>query len=176
MVTNEESSEDSDDSDSEPQEDSAQHAAQPQFVTAPVNSRGKQLKSGKVTTGDHYVTRQVSWPHHIIAGYPTYAELTMEQLVLGHMKIAAKQGAKVKAIMDRHLIDLMTDVTKYGFQVVKEFHSIWLQYIESDRATWEDKRTRKELRVEHVTSHNRIDKKFQPTTSPRASVTLTPTA
>jgi hypothetical protein len=160
LVNTQESSEDQGDSSSS---DSSDDDSPP-----PKSRRGKALKSGRVTTADHVVTKRVKWPHYVVDG-PTgiplkYDDLTLEQLVLGHMKVAMKAKPKVKAIMEAHLLEMMRDISKYGFTVVKDFHSTWLMRLEARRATWEDTDARRELREAQVTSHPRIDR-------PKATVT-----
>jgi hypothetical protein len=167
VVANDPTSGDSEESDDEADLDA--HV----IIQAPTaHTRGKQLKSGRVTTGNHFVTKEIRWPHHVVVGSdgepPSYEILTLEQLVLGHMKIAAKEDEKTKAFMYDHLITMMSDVTKYGFAVVKAFHSSWLQHIESERATWASTRLRRELRQEQVASHLRIDNKKKKKSSVQA--------
>jgi hypothetical protein len=55
-------------------------------------------------------------------------------------------------------MDLLDDVTYYGWDIVKEFHSTWLQQIECERVTWEDFRARRELWASEVHSFPRIDR------------------
>jgi hypothetical protein len=74
------------------------------------------------------------------------------------MKTARNQTPKIKAIMEEHSMDLLDDVTKYGWEITKEFHSTWLQQIECERATWEDNRARRQLRATEVHTFPRIDR------------------
>ena len=50
------------------------------------------------------------------------------------------------ALMDSHLEDLMEDGEAYGWPVVRDFHSTWLQHIEMGRTTWDDEATKLKLR------------------------------
>ena len=56
------------------------------------------------------------------------------------------QPQVTRTLMDSHLQDLMEDGEAYGWLVVRDFHSTWLQYIEMGRATWDDHATKLKLR------------------------------
>ena len=56
--------------------------------------------------------------------------------------------------MDSHLQDLMEDGEAYGWQVVSDFHSTWLQCIELVRATWDNHDTK--LKLIHTLVWHRV--------------------
>ena len=61
-----------------------------------------------------------------------------------------KPRRKAEATMEEHLKQLMTYELIYGWKVVRNYHAIWLQHLESERATWENSAIRSDLRRTHV--------------------------
>ena len=66
--------------------------------------------------------------------------------VPGYLTVMDSQPQYTNALMDSHLQDLMEDGEAYGWPVVRDFHSTWLQYIEMERTTWDDHPTKLKLR------------------------------
>ena len=59
--------------------------------------------------------------------------------VRGYLIVNDSQHQGIKAaLIDSHLQDPMEDLEAYGWPVVRDFHSTWLQHIEMGRATWDD--------------------------------------
>ena len=49
--------------------------------------------------------------------------------VSGYLIVMDSQHQDTKAFLDSHLQDIMEDVEAYGWPVVRDFHSTWLQHI-----------------------------------------------
>ena len=137
---------------------------------------GKSLRSGRILTADDKVKQSIPWPHEFIYnpdGTPSkYDELSVSQFVHGYMLIMATQKPRRKAMMEQHLKELMTDEPIYGWEVVRNYHAIWLQHLESERATWENSGISSDLRRTHV--WNSIATKQASRNAPQVILTPSP--
>ena len=117
-------------------------------------AKGKRLQSGRVLTANDKIKKSLTWPHEFIYNKDgtaaKYDELSLSQFVLGYTLIMEQQKPQLKSRMLRHLQQLMTDEPIYGWEVVRNFHAIWMQQLESKRARWGDDSTRADLRRTHV--------------------------
>ena len=64
----------------------------------------------------------------------------------GYQTVIDTQTQDIKKHTNSHLQDLMEDGETYGWPVVRDFYSTWLQHIDMGRATWDDHVTKMKLR------------------------------
>ena len=67
-------------------------------------------------------------------------------LVREYLIIMDSQPQDIKALMDSHVQGLMEGRKAYGWPVVSDYHTTWLQHIEMGRATWDNHTTKLKLR------------------------------
>ena len=77
---------------------------------------------------------------------PEYTDMSLAFFLNGYLAIVAEEGSAVKYTMLRHLQELFEDVEVYGWTVVREYHTAWLQLLEQGWAAWGDESKRVQLR------------------------------
>ena len=106
--------------------------------------------TGKLHMADGTVLKKVTWPHEVMftpeGRTAVYGELSVMACLRGNLIVMDSQPQDTKALMDSHLADLMEDREVYGWPLVRDFHSTWLQHIEMGRATWDNHATKLKLR------------------------------
>jgi hypothetical protein len=144
------------------QSDSSDSSSDDDIYDEQPRNKGKKLLSGRVTTADNVVRKRAPWPHTPLFqpnGKPSkYEELYMPQFVMGYTIVMEEQKAPLRARMAAHLIQLMKDATKYQWEDIRSYHSIWLQHIESGRAKWKDAHIAQELRQDFMFNSNKASR------------------
>lgn len=113
------------------------------------SSKGK--KSGKVRTVSDMVLKHIDWPHFYVYRGPDrqaakYVDLSVQEFVFGFMCIIRKTKSPDKELMLNHLQELMEDAVTYGWESVRNYHSIILQHMEMKRIGWRDTEAIQKLR------------------------------
>ena len=118
-------------------------------TSAQIPSSPTTPTTGKPHTADSIVLEKVTWPHKVMftpKGRPAvYGELAIMAFVREYLIVMDSQPQDIKAVMESHLQDLIEDGEAYGWPVVRDFHSTWLQHIEMGRVTWDDHATKLKL-------------------------------
>ena len=130
----------------------ASHASPPDVekTSARIRRTPTTPTTGKLHMADCTVHNEVTWPHEVMftaEGKPAvYVELSVMAFVREYLIVMDSQTQNIKTLMESHLQDLMEDREAYGWLVVRNFHSTWLQYIEMGRVLWDDHATKLRLR------------------------------
>ena len=81
---------------------------------------------------DCTVHKEVTWPHEVMftaeGKLAVYVERSVMTFVREYFIVMDSETQNFKTLMDFHLQDLMEDVEAYGWPVVRDFHSTWLQH------------------------------------------------
>jgi hypothetical protein len=65
----------------------------------------------------------------------------MDQFIVGFLVNTQESATELQPTMLQHLQELMMDMPHYTFQRVRAFHGIWMNYLETGRATCKDQAT-----------------------------------
>ena len=111
----------------------------------PSRPRRRGKKSGRASTSDDIVTKDVDWPHfYVYRGRDCrpskYEELSVEEFAFGYIESStAKQVSQEhKATLLSHMSNLMQDAMNYSRPAARNFHGILLNQMEMGRLTWDD--------------------------------------
>ena len=81
-------------------------------------------------------------PHEVVytaTGKPAeYTGISILVFISGYLTVMATEKLSFHPLMAQHLHDLMGDAELYGWELVRAFHSIWLQQLEQGRVIWVD--------------------------------------
>ena len=114
----------------------------------------KGMKSGKLRTAQCTVRHEVAWPHFYVYRADntpaTYDNLSMCEFVHGYLTLIAESAPKEQPVLQAHLRELMEDSTVYKWSVIRTYHSIILNMMETGRLTWRDTDKIQGLRRVHV--------------------------
>ena len=84
----------------------------------------------------------VTWSHEVIYSLSTqpaiYEKLSSMAFVGGYLTVMFSEHPHIKAVMLDHLKELMEDGEYYGWPVVRDYHAVWLQYMEQGQTAWGD--------------------------------------
>ena len=56
-----------------------------------------------------------------------------------------RESLSIKKLILAHLQELMEDGERYGWQAVRAYHAVWLQYMEQGQTAWGDEETKLNL-------------------------------
>ena len=133
-------------SDSESDDDAA---------TTKHKSKGK--KSGRLRTADHKTKLEVDWPHYYVyrdGRAAAYNDLTVAEFAFGHASLTDRAPSSQQQWLHAHFKDLMEDASQYRWPVVRNFHGILLNMLETGRISLEftpaDLQKIQDLRRQHV--------------------------
>ena len=127
-----------------------------QYSTKSKSSKKNLKKSGKLKTAQHKITRFVDWPHMYVFRRDCndgvkYDSLSQMEFMNGYLMLMKREkDSRVRSHMYEHLINLTDDASQYSWPVVRNFHSIVLCMMESNRLEWHQTSKIDDLRRQYV--------------------------
>ena len=76
----------------------------------------------------------------------TYELISLPQFVTGYLSVLDTVKSGEMQVMVKHLKELMSDASMYGWKPVRSYHWVWLQQLENGRAEWQDTDLKLEFR------------------------------
>ena len=143
--------------------------------------RDKGIKSGKLRTAESRIKYDVAWPHFYVHradnSAAQYDTLSVCEFVHGYLSLIAESPMAEQPVLQAHLRELMEDSITYKWPVIRGYHAIILNMIETGRLTWSDTAKIQSLRRIHVwqSGPRSLDTQRgrpRPTGSSEASVTV----
>ena len=124
-------------------------------------NKGKAKGSGRTRTMHDEVIIHIPWPQYHVQdslGNPLcYDDLSQSQFMQGFLQIIMdEKDPAMHTILLKHLQDLNVDISKYGFEPVRNFHAILLSRIECGKLTWQNEKEILHIRQRELWSRNPI--------------------
>ena len=118
-----------------------------------IKKKGKG--SGRNRTQQDEVVKYVPWPHFFVTTTSSepvqYDNLTQSQFMEGFLQIVLdQQDQATQLLLLKYLQNLAIDISKHGFDTVRDFHALVLGRIEQNRLTWSDNDQMILLKQQHV--------------------------
>ena len=119
-------------------------------------------KSGRVrTAADVVENNDIPWPHYSVYKGEEYEaavfdELTVAEFVYGYLDAMDDPDIDkaTKALMAKHLRELMEDASTYPWVNVRNYHGVMLGEMERDRLTWTNMERIQRLRYRYAQKHS----------------------
>ena len=112
------------------------------------------VKSGKLRTAESRIKYDLAWPHFYVHradnSAAQYDTLSVCEFVHGYLCLIAESPATQQAVLQAHLQELMEDSITYKWPVIRGYHAIILNMMETGRLTWSDTAKIQALRRIHV--------------------------
>ena len=122
--------------------------------------KAKGKMTGKLRTAEHKVKFEVQWPHFYVYKHDntaaTYDDLNISEFVYGYLCMIDDSPASQRSVLHSHLKQLMEDTTLYQWAVIRGYHAVVLNMIETGRLTWADTERIQALRRVHVWQTGRM--------------------
>ena len=116
---------------------------------SPAKRRRHPIKSGRLCTSDSHVLHRVKWPHEMIVcsqgKAPVYEDISLALFSNRYLAVVSEEGPTIHGHMLVHVREMFENVEMYGWRVVREYHTAWLQLLEPGQAAWSDERKRAQL-------------------------------
>ena len=102
----------------------------------PNKARTKGKKSGRLRTAEHKTRVEVDWPHYYVyrdGKAAAYNDLTIAEFSYGHSCKTDNAPPSCQPWLRSHFKDIMEDAMLYKWQVVRNYHGIILNMVETGR-------------------------------------------